>query len=95
MVANWMAPSQLSQIYGACDPASLCDRNFGLIAARFNLSLPPTNVPAVDEDAAPGALQANFSVIASALGIALFDLSTAADPEAAAQTNFELINAAW
>ncbi len=30
-----------------------------------------------------------------ALGIALFDLSTAADPEAAAQTNFELINAAW
>ncbi len=90
---NWMSPSLMSQVLGACDPETLVDRNFALISARFSLSLPATAPQ--DEDGAPAAVQGNFTAIAAALNLTLFPVAASRDPEVASQANFELINAHW
>ncbi len=94
MRTNWMTPSAMSQVLGACDPASLVDRNFALIAAHWGLSLPATN-DFDDDTSAPGGVQANFSTVAQARSLTLYPVATSADPEAACQANFEIINSAW
>ena len=94
MRTNWMIPSQMSQVLGACDPASLVDRNFRLIGSRWGLSLAVTD-DNDDDTSAPGDVQANFTVVAQARGLTLYPVATSADPEAACQANFEIINAAW
>ena len=94
MRTTWMMPSQMSQVLGACDPATLVDRNFALIAAHWGLSLAVTN-DFDDDTSAPGGVQANFDVVAQARGFTLYPVATSADPEAACQANFEIINAAW
>ena len=93
MRSYWMTPSQMSQVLGSCDPASLVDRNFALIAAHWGLSLPAT--AADDDTTAPGAVEANFDAVAQARSLTLYPVATSADPEAASQANFEIINSAW
>lgn len=98
MVTNWMLPSTMSNVLGACDPEPLVQRNFTLISARFGLTLP--NVVSggsvdLDADQAASAVQANFNAISTALGTALFSVQNAADPEICCQANFELINTLW
>ena len=83
----------MSQVLGACDPETLTDRNFALVAAHFGLTLPPTAVQ--DEDGAAAAIQANFDMIASAKELTLYPVASSQSPEAATQTNFQVINAGW
>lgn len=90
---NWMYPSLMSQILGACDPETLVDRNFARIASHWSLTLPATATQ--DEDGAASAVQSNFTVIASARSLTLHPVATSRDPEPAAQANFEIVNAAW
>ena len=90
--SNWMSPSAMSQVLGTVDPAPLVDRNLAMIAAHWGLSLPPTI--GLDQTTAPAALQANFATIATARSLTLYPVQSR-DPEACAQANFEIINAAW
>ena len=94
MRTNWMLPSRMSQVLGACDPAPLVDRNFALIAAHWGLSLAATD-DNDDDTSAPGGVQANFNVVAQARSLTLYPVAASVDPEAACQANFEIINAAW
>ncbi len=98
MVANWMMPSTMSNVLGACNPPPLVQRNFDLIAARFGVAIPNVvdgSDVDLDADDAEAACETNFNAIATALGINLFPLQNAADPEVCCQANFELINALW
>ena len=94
MRSNWMIPSTMSQILGACDPASLLDRNFGLINQHWGLALAMTD-DNDDDTSAPGGVQANFDAVAQKLGLQLYPVQTSSDPEATCQMNFEIINGAW
>lgn len=93
MRANLLEPSQLCHVLGATDPASILDRNWPLIATHLVLTLPATG--GLDSDQAPAAVQANFAAIAAALSVALVDVSSSFDAEAATETNLERINALW
>jgi hypothetical protein len=97
MVINWLSPSNLSNVLGACDPAPLVQRNFELIAAHLSIALPAVDGPGIDleADEAAAAVQANFDAIAAAMGLTFSPVAGAADPEVCAQSCFESINANW
>ncbi len=88
-----MDPSNLRNVLGACDPASVVDHNIGLINTHLSLTIPLT--AAADGSSIAAVLQTTFDSIAEALGVTFWPVATSRDPEVATQTNFEMINDLW